>query len=80
MYVNVTKGRRGMRKQIETAEISDAELDNVSGGVLNGAAGEVGGLMSSVGGVMSEVGGNVGNIANNNGNGSGNVDVGGVSR
>lgn len=64
-----------MRKeQIETVEISDAELDNVSGGVLNG---EVGGLMSSVGGVMSSVGGNVGDIANG-GNGSGNVNVGGV--
>ena len=64
-----------MRKdQIETTEISDAELDNVAGGVLNGAMGEVGGVMSTVGDLTGELG--VGGVGI--GNGAGNVDLGGV--
>lgn len=64
-----------MRKdQIETAEISDTELDNVAGGVLNGAVAQVSGVASSV---MSDVDTAVGGVAV--GNGSGNVNVGGVN-
>lgn len=67
-----------MRKdQIETAEISDAELDNVAGGVLNGAVAPVSGVVSTVGGVMSDVDTAVSGVSA--GNGSGNVNVGGVN-
>lgn len=47
---------------IETAEIADAELDNISGGLLDGAMGQVGTTVENVlgadlGGVATDLGG-----------------------
>ncbi|MFR9754273.1 type A2 lantipeptide [Streptomyces sp. TR06-5] len=51
-----------MREHIETAEIADTELDNVSGGLLEGAMSQVTGTVENVvgvdlGGVATDLGG-----------------------
>lgn len=51
-----------MRENIETAELSDAELDGVSGGLLDGAMTQLGstveGLVGAdLGGIATNVGG-----------------------
>ncbi|WP_326691717.1 MULTISPECIES: hypothetical protein [unclassified Streptomyces] len=49
-----------MRHHIETAELADAELDAVSGGIVNEAVSEVGG---TVGGVEGLVGNTVNGVS-----------------
>jgi hypothetical protein len=71
-----------MRKdEIETAEIADAELDNVSGGVLGGLP-VVGGLVSSAGGLLPDVAADVNGVGVSVSDGhvnAGGVDLGGLS-
>ncbi|UNS96733.1 hypothetical protein MMF93_09555 [Streptomyces tubbatahanensis] len=49
-----------MRHHIETAELADAELDAVSGGILNEAVSEAG---ATVGGVEGLVGNTVNGVS-----------------
>ncbi|EPH44189.1 type A2 lantipeptide [Streptomyces aurantiacus] len=50
--------------QVETLEISDADLDNVSGGLVSGVAGNVTGTVDSIAPVSGVVGGLVGTVEN----------------
>jgi hypothetical protein len=48
--------------QVETREISDADLDNVSGGLIGGLVGTVTGTVDSIAPVSTTLGGVVGTV------------------